>query len=70
MFSEKFNSAKYRTRAAIYAQCAEQATSPEAGAALLYLEKMWRVIAEVADIKERSGSRSLLGSDSHPLSPE
>jgi hypothetical protein len=70
MLSEKSNSAAHRTRAAIYAHCAEQATSPEAAAALFYLEKMWLVIAEVADIKEKSGSRSLLGSDSHPLSPE
>jgi hypothetical protein len=64
------NSSSYRTRAAIYAQCAEQATSPEAAAALLCLEKMWLVIAEVADIKAKSGSRGLLGGDSHPLSPE
>jgi hypothetical protein len=70
MLSEKSNSAAYRTRAAIYAHCAEQATSPEAGTALFYLEKMWLVIAEVADIKERSGSRNLHGSDPHPLSPE
>jgi len=70
MLLEKSNSTAHRTRAAIYAHCAEQATSPEAAAALLYLEKMWLVIAEVADIKANSGSRSLLGSDAHPLSPE
>jgi hypothetical protein len=70
MLSEKSNSAAHRTRAAIYAHCAEQATSPEAAAALLYLEKMWQVIAEVADIKANSGSRRLPGGDSHPLSPE
>jgi hypothetical protein len=70
MHSEKFNSASYRTRAAIYAQCAKKATSPEAGAALHYLVQMLLVIAEVTDIKERSGSRSLPGGDLHPLSPE
>jgi hypothetical protein len=70
MHSEKFNSAAHRTRATIYAHCAEQATSPEAAAALLYLERMWLVIAEVADIKAKSRSHSLLGSDAHPLSPE
>jgi hypothetical protein len=70
MLLEKSYSAAYRTRAAIYGQCAEQATSPEAAAALLYLEKMWLVIAEVADIKANSGSCGLLGGDSHPLSPE
>ena len=69
MLSEKSNPV-HRTCAAIYAHCAEQATSPEAAAALLYLEKMWLVIAEVADIKEKSGSRSPLGGDAHPLSPE
>ena len=75
MISEKSNSATHRTRthrtrAAIYAHCAEQATSPEAAAALFYLEKMWLVIAEVAEIKANSGSRSLPGGNSHPLSPE
>ena len=70
MLSEKSNSAGHRTRAAIYAHYAEQATSPEAAAALVYLEKTWLVIAEVADINENSGSRTLLGSDAHPLSPE
>jgi hypothetical protein len=70
MHSEKSNSASYRTRAAIYAQCAKKATSPEAGAALHYLVQMLLVIAEVTDIKERSGSRSLPSGDLHPLSPE
>jgi hypothetical protein len=70
MHSEKSNSAAYRTRAAIYAQCAKKATSPEAGAALHYLVQMLLVIAEVTNIKERSGSRSLPGGDLHPLSPE
>jgi hypothetical protein len=31
---------------------------------------MWLVIAKVADISERSGSRSLLDDDFHPLSPD
>ena len=70
MLSEQSNSATYKCRAAIYAVCAEQATSPEAAAALLYLEKMWLVIAKVADISERNGSRSMLDDDFHSLSPE
>jgi hypothetical protein len=70
MPSEQSNSASYRARAAICAQCAKQAISPEAAAALLYLEEMWLVIAEVADVNVRSGSRHALGSDTYCSLPE
>jgi hypothetical protein len=70
MLSEQSNSASYKTRAAFCAQCAAQAISPEAAAALLYLEDMWLDIAQVADINVADGSRPALGSDTHRLSPE
>jgi hypothetical protein len=70
MLAEQPNSAPYIARAAICAQCAGQAISAEAAAALRYLEEMWLVIAKVADINEQNGSRRALGSYTHRLSPE
>jgi hypothetical protein len=69
MLSEQPNSAPYIARAAICAQCARQAISPEAAVAFLYLEEMWLVIAKVADVNVRNGSRRALGSYTHRLSP-
>jgi hypothetical protein len=70
MHSKPSNSATYRARAAAYSVCARQEVPPEATAAFRYLEKMWLVIAEVADINEKNRSRNPLGGDSYPLSPE
>ena len=46
------NSTSYRARAAISAWCAEQTASAEAAASLLYLEQMWLLVADVAEIIE------------------
>jgi len=70
MFPEQSNSASYRARAAICAWCAEETVSAEAAAALLYLERMWILAAEVAEIIEKNRSRASLGSDPHHLSAE
>jgi hypothetical protein len=70
MHSKQYDSATYRARAAAYSVCAQQEVPPEATAAFSYLEEMWLVIAEVADINEKNRSRSLIGGDSYPLSPE
>jgi hypothetical protein len=47
--TERPDSMSYRERAAICAQCAEQAVSTEAKAALLYLSQMWNDVAEIVD---------------------
>jgi hypothetical protein len=70
MHSKQSDTPTYRSRATIYSMCAQQDIPPEAEAAFRYLEEMWLVIAEVADINERNRSLSLLGGGSHPLSPE
>jgi hypothetical protein len=70
MHSKQCDSPTYKSRATFYSICAQQVIPPEAAAAFRYLEEMWLVIAEVADIKARSGSRRLPGGDFHPLSPE
>jgi hypothetical protein len=70
MFPEQLNSSSYRKRAAISAWCAEQTASAEAAAALLYLEQMWILVADVAKIIEGNRSRAALGSDPHHLSRE
>ena len=64
------NSTSYRARAAISAWCAEQTASAEAAASLLYLEQMWLLAADVAEIIEEDRSRAALGSDLHHLSRE
>jgi hypothetical protein len=69
MVPEQSNSMLYRERAAICAWCAEQTNSAEAAAALLYLEQMYILIAEVADVIEGNGSSLPLGSDLHHFSP-
>ena len=56
MAFERSNSSSYRERAAICAWCAEQTASAEAEAALLYLQQMWILAAEVAEIIEGNGS--------------
>jgi hypothetical protein len=56
MALERSNSSSYRERAAIFAWCAEQTASAEAEAALLYLQQMWILAAEVAEIIEGNGS--------------
>ena len=52
MFPEQSNSTSYRERAAISAWCAGQTNSAEAAAALLYLEQLWILVADVADVIE------------------
>jgi hypothetical protein len=68
MTPEQPDSASCRNRAAIYAVLAEQAVSAQAAAAMRYLEQMWLVIAAVAEVIERNGSRLPLGSDPDHLS--
>jgi hypothetical protein len=70
MVPERSNSSSYRERAAISAWCAEQTASAEAAAALLYLEQMWILVADVAEIIEENRSRAALGSDPHYLPRE
>jgi hypothetical protein len=70
MLPEQLNSASYRARAAICAWCAEETSSAESAAALLYLEKMWILAAEVAKVIEDNRSRASLGSDPHHLLAE
>jgi len=70
MIPEQSNSSSYRVRAAISAWCAEQTASAEAAAALLYLEQLWLLVADVAEIVEGNRSRAALGSDLHHLSRE
>jgi hypothetical protein len=70
MFSEQSDSASYRDRAAICVWCAEQTASAGAEAALLYLQQMWILAAEVAEIIEENESSSPLHSDPHHLSRE
>ena len=60
------NSASYRERAAICAWCAEQTASAEAAALLRYLEQMWIIVAEVAEVVEKNKSHH----DPHHLSSE
>jgi hypothetical protein len=55
---DRSKSVSYRDRAAICAWCAEQASSPEAAASLLYLQQMWILVAEVAEIVEGTSERS------------
>jgi len=70
MVPEQSNSASYRARAAICAWCAEETASAEAAAALLYLERMWILAAEVAEVIEENKSRAPLASEPHRLSAE
>jgi hypothetical protein len=70
MAPEQSNSISYRERAAICAWCAEETASAEAAAALLYLEQMWILAAEVTEIIERNRSRAALGGDPHHLPVE
>ena len=57
-----------RARAAISAWCADQTASSETAAALLYLEQMWILVADVVEIIEENRSHAALGSDPHHLS--
>jgi hypothetical protein len=70
MVPEQSNSTSYRARAAICEWCAEETASAEAAAALLYLEQMYILIAEVTDIIEGNRLRSRLDSGPHHLSRE
>jgi hypothetical protein len=70
MAPEQSNSVSYRERAAICAWCAKETASAEAAAALLYLEQMYILVAEVAEVIEGNRSRFPLGRDPHHLSPE
>jgi hypothetical protein len=63
-------STSYRERAATCAWCAEQTISAEAAASLLYLQQQWLLVAEVAEIIERSNLRAPLSGDVHHLSPQ
>jgi hypothetical protein len=64
------NSSSYRARAAVSAWCAEQTASAETAASLLYLEQMWLLVADVAEIIEGNRSRAAPDSDLHYLSRE
>jgi hypothetical protein len=64
------NSTSYKERAAISAWCAEQTNSAEAAAALLYLEQLWILVADVTEIIEGNRSRAALGGDPYHLSGE
>jgi hypothetical protein len=70
MISDRSDSSSYRARAAISAWCAEQTASPEVAAALLYLEKMWLLVADVAEIIEKNRPPAALGSNPQHLSRE
>jgi hypothetical protein len=70
MIPEQSNSALYRARAAICAWCAEETASAEAATALLYLEQMLILAAEVAEVIEGNRSRASFGSGPHHLSPQ
>jgi hypothetical protein len=70
MVPERETSAWYREHAAICAWCAEQTISAEAAAALLYLEQMWTVIAEVTEVIEANRSGSRLSGDLQHLAPD
>ena len=61
------NSTSYRARAAISAWCAEQTASAETAAALFYLEQMWFLVADVAEIIEGNRTHAPLGSDPHHM---
>lgn len=63
-------STSYKAHAAISAWCAEQTASAETAAALLYLEQMWILVADVAEIIEGTRSQAALGSDPDHLSRE
>jgi len=67
---EQPKSASYRDRAKICAWCAGETASAEAEAALLYLEQMYILIAEVADIIEENRLCPRIGGDPHHLSRE
>jgi hypothetical protein len=64
------NARAYRERATICTRLADQAVSDEAKATLVYLGEMWLVIANVAEVVEKSKSHHLFGDDLHHLSPE
>jgi hypothetical protein len=70
MFPEQSNSVSYRERAAICAWCAKETASAEAAAALLYLEQMYILIAEVAEVIEGNRSHASLSNDPHHSSRE
>ena len=61
------NSTSYKERAAICAWCAKQTSSAETAVALLYLQQMWLLAADVAEVIEERSSRTSPGSDSHHL---
>jgi len=60
----------YRERATICTRLADHAVSDQAKATLVYLGEMWLVIANVAEVVEKSKSHHLFGDDLHHLSPE
>jgi len=70
MVPEQSNSASYSARAAICAWCAGETASAEATAALLYLEKMWILVAQVAAVIEGNRSRASLVGDPRRLPAE
>jgi hypothetical protein len=61
---------KKKRGSAHFAWCAEQSIPAEAAAAFLYLEQIYILIAEVADVIEGNKLRSPLGSDPRHLSPD
>jgi hypothetical protein len=56
-------STSYRERGAICAWCAEQTISAEAAASLLYLQQLWLLVADVAEIIEGKNLRAPLNSE-------
>ena len=70
MAPEQSKSVSHRKRAAICAWCAKETASAEAAAALLYLEQMWILVAEVAEVIEGNRSRAPLARELHRLSAE
>jgi hypothetical protein len=65
--SNRQSQSPFAARAALCSWCAEQTASAEAAAAFLYLEQMWILVAELAEIVEEHRSWSPLGSDPHHL---
>jgi ChrR Cupin-like domain len=60
----------YRKRSTICARLAEQAGSPEAAEAFLYLAQEWLVIAEVADLIEKNAAGSRFDGEPRDLPPK
>jgi len=67
MLQKRLSSASYRERAAICAWCAERTSSAEAAASFRYLQQMWLLVADVAELIEAKKSRAPLSGKPHHL---